>query len=198
MWRQVIKTHSSASAAKKKEDMRHTSLLFTGTIKLPNSGFCISKTTKLISTKFIYFLPYIYTTSHIKIEGNRFNSCRDICSWKLSNFLLRTKLQNNLLMLRFLSNFWNTNNAHWCLYISLKFWRILRKIEGSAYVQFFSKFAVAPTVCIINAMDLEIFPNIIMLLKVDCFEGFSNRNNITELAINSMSGCNCKNYNFNQ
>ena len=76
-----IKTHSSVSAAKKtKEDARHTSVLFTGTIKLPNSAFCISKTTIPISTKFTYFLPYIYTTSHIKIEGNIFSISRDICS----------------------------------------------------------------------------------------------------------------------
>ena len=70
-----IKTHSSVSAAKKtKEDAWHTSVLFTGTIKLPNSAFCTSKTTILISVKFAYFLPYIYTTSHIKIEGNSFSS----------------------------------------------------------------------------------------------------------------------------
>ena len=63
-----IKTHTSMSLAKKtKEDMRHTSVLFTGPVKLPNSAFHISKTTKLISTKFIYFLPYIYTTSYIEI-----------------------------------------------------------------------------------------------------------------------------------
>ena len=56
--------HSSVSAAKKtKKDVRHTSVLFTGTTKLPNSAFCISKTTKPISTKFIYFLPY--TLLHI-------------------------------------------------------------------------------------------------------------------------------------
>ena len=67
------------SAAKKtKEDVRHTSVLFAGTVKLPNSAFCISKVTKLISTKFAYFLPYIYTTSHIEIEGNRFSSSRDV------------------------------------------------------------------------------------------------------------------------
>ena len=75
------KTHSSVSTAKKtKEDMRHTNVLFTGTVKLPNSAFCISKTTIPISTKFTYFLPYIYTTSHIKIEGDSFSSSRDICS----------------------------------------------------------------------------------------------------------------------
>ena len=70
-----IKTHSSVSAAKKtKKDVRHTSVLFTGTVKLLNSAFCISKTTKPISTKFTYFLPYICTTSHIKIEENRFST----------------------------------------------------------------------------------------------------------------------------
>ena len=47
--------------------MRHTRV-FTDTVKLLNSAFCISKTTKWISTKFIYFLPYIYTISHIKIK----------------------------------------------------------------------------------------------------------------------------------
>ena len=77
----AIKTHSSVSAAKKtKEDARYTSVLFTGTVKLPNPAFCISKTTMLISTTFVYFLLYIYTTSHIKIERNSFSSSRDICS----------------------------------------------------------------------------------------------------------------------
>ena len=33
-----------------------------------------------------------------------------------------------------------------------------------------------------------------MLLKVDRFEGFSNRTNIDELVINSTSECNYKNY----
>ena len=76
-----IKTHSSVSAAKKaKEDARHTCVLFTGIIKLPNSAFYISETTIPISTKFTYFLHYIYTTSHFKIEGNSFSSSRDICS----------------------------------------------------------------------------------------------------------------------
>ena len=36
----------------------------------------------------------------------------------------------------------------------------------------------------------ENFPNNIMLLKVDCFEGFLNQTNVDELVINSMSGCN--------
>ena len=75
-----IKIHSSVSAAKKTKDARHTSVLFTGTVKLPNSAFCISKTTKLISTKFIYFLPYVNTTSQIKIAKNHFSISRDIYS----------------------------------------------------------------------------------------------------------------------
>ena len=50
----AIKTHSSVSVAKKtKQDVRHTSMLFNGTVKLPNSVFLISKTKKLI-------LPYLY------------------------------------------------------------------------------------------------------------------------------------------
>ena len=63
--------------------------------------------------------------------------------------------------------------------------------------QFFSQFVVAPTGCIINAMDLKIFSNNIMLLKVVCFEGFLNQTNVDELVINSMSGCNYKNYKLN-
>ena len=60
--------------------------------------------------------------------------------------------------------------------------------------QFFPQFVIAPTRCIINAMDLKFFPNNIMLLKVDRFEGFLNWTNVDELVINSMSGCNYKNY----
>ena len=45
-------------------DTWHTNLLFTVTIKSQNSAFLIFKTTKPISTKLIYFLPYIYTTSY--------------------------------------------------------------------------------------------------------------------------------------
>ena len=60
----------------------------------------------------------------------------------------------------------------------------------------FSQFVVAPTGCIVNAMDLKIFPNTIVLLKMDRCKGFSNRSNVDELVINSMSGCNYKNYKF--
>ena len=43
----------------------------------------------------------------------------------------------------------------------------------------------------------ENFPNNIMLLKVNRFEGFSNWTNVDELMINSMSGCNLKNCKLN-
>ena len=64
-------------------------------------------------------------------------------------------------------------------------------------ITIFSQFVVAPTGCIINAMDVKIFPNNIMLLKVDHFEGFLNQSNVKKLVINSMSGCNCKNCKLN-
>ena len=46
-------------------------------------------------------------------------------------------------------------------------------------------------------MDLKIFSNNIILLKVNLFEGVSNRNNVDELVINSMSVRNLKNYKLN-
>ena len=64
-------------------------------------------------------------------------------------------------------------------------------------ITFFSQFVVIPTRCILNAMDLKIFPNTIVLLKVGHFKGFLNWSNVDELVINSMSVCNCKNYNLN-
>ena len=62
---------------------------------------------------------------------------------------------------------------------------------------FFSQFVVAPTGCIVNAMDLKIFPNTIVLLKMDHLKGFSNLSNVDKLVINSMSGCYYKNYKLN-
>ena len=57
----------------------------------------------------------------------------------------------------------------------------------------FSQFVVAPTGCI-NAMNLKIFPNTNMLLKVDCFERFSN---INELVISNTNGCKVNDYKLN-
>ena len=64
-------------------------------------------------------------------------------------------------------------------------------------ITIFSQFVVAPTRCIINAMDLTIFPNTIMLLKVDHFEAFSNWSNVDELMINSTNGFSCSNDKLN-
>ena len=112
-------------AKKTKEDVRHTSVLFTGTVKLLNSAFCISKSTKPISTKFIYFLPYIYTTSHIKFEGNllrylflkiaQFSSHFSFYSpsHKITNVFKSCKITFQCFNF---FQFWNTNNAHLGLY----------------------------------------------------------------------------------
>ena len=54
------KLHGCVSVAKKTKDAWHTSVLFTGTLNLPNSAFYISKTTELIPTKFIYFLHALH------------------------------------------------------------------------------------------------------------------------------------------
>ena len=64
-------------------------------------------------------------------------------------------------------------------------------------ITIFSQFVVAPTRCIVNAMDLKIFSNTIVLLKVDGFKGFSNQSKVDKLVINSTSGCNYKNYKLN-
>ena len=50
-------------AKKPKEDARHTSVLFTGTVKLANSAICIFKTTLPISNLHIFCLTY--TQLHI-------------------------------------------------------------------------------------------------------------------------------------
>ena len=73
----IIKTHGCVSAAKK--DMRHTSVLFTGTAKSPFSIPHISITTGLISIKFTYFKPSIHTTLHTKFERNW--SSRGFSNW---------------------------------------------------------------------------------------------------------------------
>ena len=64
-------------------------------------------------------------------------------------------------------------------------------------ITIFLQFVIAPTGCIISAMDLKFFPNTIVLLKVDNFKGFSNRSKVDELVINTMSGCNYKNCKLN-
>ena len=57
-------------------------------------------------------------------------------------------------------------------------------------IAIFLQYVVAPTGCIINAVDLKIFPYTMVLLKVSCFKSFSNWSNADKLVINSMCGCN--------
>ena len=121
---------------------------------------------------YIYALhTYTLATLHIKIEKNCFKISQDICYWKLPLFIcifLCTKLQIYLSLVKIISYFdffyiWHTNNAHF----SLHFPKTLRNFTG----------------CSINNMDLKIFPNTNMLLKVDHFEGFFNWNNVDKLVI---------------
>ena len=61
----LIRTHSSVSAAKKtKQDTWHTSVLFTGTIELPNSTFHIYKILSQFLTN-LYIFCCTYTLLHI-------------------------------------------------------------------------------------------------------------------------------------
>ena len=79
----VLYTHSYVSVAKKTKNPWHTSVLFIISYwyrKVTEFSLHISKTTKPISTQFIYVLPYIYTTSHIEIERNCFSISQYICS----------------------------------------------------------------------------------------------------------------------
>ena len=72
----TIKTHGCVPAAK--EDVWHTSVLFTGTAKSPFSTPHISITTGPISIKFTHFMPCIYMTLHTKFEENRLNGSKSL------------------------------------------------------------------------------------------------------------------------
>jgi len=63
-----------------KKVVHTTRVLFTQTEKLPISTSRSSKTTEPISTKFIYFMPSIYLTSHTKFDGDRASSSQDMRS----------------------------------------------------------------------------------------------------------------------
>ena len=136
------------SAAKKtKEDVWHTSVLFTGTIKLPNSAFHISKTTKLISTKFVYIFAlytHYFTLSKLKeitsvlLEIFVPKNCPIFFNFFFF-FFACTKLQIIYLShikITFpcfdLFKIWNTYNAHSVLHFP-KILRNFKKIEGAIY-----------------------------------------------------------------
>ena len=77
-----IKTCHSVSAAKKAA--WHTSVLFTRTPISTFSAYCSLKTIGAISTKFIYVVQLIYTTSQTKFENN------SPCSLFASNTYLKS------------------------------------------------------------------------------------------------------------
>ena len=60
----AIASRHTVMQENEKRHMAHKYII-SGTVKSPNSAFCISKTTQLISTQY----AHIYTTSHIKIKG---------------------------------------------------------------------------------------------------------------------------------
>ena len=115
------------SAAKETKDVRHISVLFTSTVKLPNLDFSISKTTKPISNKFIYFLPYIYQrgfsnwkdvtasfTQHKQSKSYKeamhaivtVSSCYKGCTEMLSSQHAKEKADNRHVLYEILSNVW--------------------------------------------------------------------------------------------
>ena len=122
-----IKTHSSVSAAKKtKKVVRHTSVLFTGTAKLPNSAFCISKTTQEFLPN-LYIFCLTYTLLHISnlkeiasavLEIFVPKNCPIFFTFFFFLLLLRTKLQIHLSPIKITfpyidcSQIWNTYKAH--------------------------------------------------------------------------------------
>ena len=99
-----------------KKVTRNTRVLFTRTKISPISTSCILKTTEQISTKFTYFMLYIYLTLHTKFNVDCTSGSWDICFWKLPDFLRMFSSfshqnknifkirENHLLLLRFLSN----------------------------------------------------------------------------------------------
>ena len=62
-------------------------VLFTEKAKLLISTPCISWSTLRISTKFTYFMFFIYMTLHNKFERNRVSGVQDIHFQKFPNFL---------------------------------------------------------------------------------------------------------------
>ena len=117
--------------------------------------------------------------------------------------LLHTKLQIHLSHIKitfpcFDSLKFGTRIMLITAYISLTFWGILTKIEGSMYcdIAFFINFHRTYQMHH-QCYGSKNFPNTIVLLKADYFKEFSNWNKVDKLVINSMSGCNYKNYKLN-
>ena len=105
-----------------------TQVLFTGTAKSLFSTPHISITTEPISIKFTYFMPSIYTILHTKFEEDQISSLRDMCFWKLPNFLqifLLTDLTTTITL--------SQPSPGW---ISFKFGTLMRHILAHFHLKF--------------------------------------------------------------
>ena len=86
------------------------SVLFTGTTKSPFSIHHISITTGLISIKFKYFIPSLYTTLHTNFQKNLLSSLQDKITWFSSSFLPSLHWCKNKLFMD--CQIWYTSKAH--------------------------------------------------------------------------------------
>ena len=64
-----------------------TQVYYTETANLPFSTSLNSITSGLISIRFAYFMPTIYTTEPYKFQGHEPSSLWNMCSWKLPHIL---------------------------------------------------------------------------------------------------------------
>ena len=142
----------------------------------------------ILSTKlYTFYLTYALLISKLKeiasaflevfVPGNRLHIFFFSSLHKITNIF--KSYEKTFPCFNFLQ-IWNTNNSH----LGLHFPKILRnsKKNWGSYVHniaIFLQFVVAPTRCIINAMDLKIFPSTIILVKVNRLKDFQIRVTLT-------------------
>ena len=110
--------------------------------KSPFSTLHISKTAKLISIKFIYFMPSIYTTLHTKFEENWISSTRYVflkiaqfsshfLSWQQFKTITLSQEKTSFSWMNFFQIWFILYNKVHSGLSSLKVWRCLSWIWGS-------------------------------------------------------------------
>ena len=65
---------------------------------------------------------------------------------------------------------------------------------GQLCQKIYAQYVVAPTGQTITLIMLNLFPDLIPLLKVDQFEGFLNRCKINRMVNDNLSSCNSKRF----
>ena len=65
---------------------------------------------------------------------------------------------------------------------------------GQLCQKIYTQFVVAPTRQTITLIMLKLLPDLIPLLKVDCFEGFLNQYKIDGMMNDNLSSCNSKSF----